>query len=68
MDGVAELSELDGYVELWERGAFARGEFHCSGCGYGIAIAAVLPACPMCGGEAWERVERARRSRPALLR
>lgn len=45
----------DGYVELHAAGERARGEFRCSGCGYGVAIASALPTCPMCGGASWER-------------
>jgi rubrerythrin len=68
MDGVIERSELDGYVEFHETGTLARGEFQCSACGYGIAIRNVLPACPMCGAETWERLERVPSSRTALRR
>ncbi len=42
-------------VEFYAAGDRAKGEFRCSGCGYGVAIVATLPNCPMCGGEAWER-------------
>jgi hypothetical protein len=34
-------------------GATARGEFACAACGYGVWVAHVLPACPMCRGEEW---------------
>jgi rubredoxin len=44
-----------GDVELYEAGEGAKGEFRCSGCGYGVAIATTLPSCPMCGGGTWER-------------
>ena len=39
---------------LLEAGAPAAGEFRCSGCGYGVIVKSVLPACPMCHGAAWE--------------
>jgi hypothetical protein len=34
-------------------GAAARGEFHCSGCGYGVSVRRRLPTCPMCRGTGW---------------
>ncbi len=34
----------------------SRDEFHCSSCGYGIAVRGKLPLCPMCGGSDWEQV------------
>ena len=33
-------------------GASARGEFHCTECGYGITVHHILPTCPMCRGTA----------------
>ena len=68
MDRVRERSGADAYVEFLETGTPTRGEFQCSACGYGIAIRGVLPACPMCGAETWERLERASSSRAARLR
>lgn len=39
-------------------GAPAKGEYRCSGCGYGVTVYTQLPRCPMCGaGDAWEHVE-----------
>lgn len=35
-------------------GAHVRGEFRCADCGYGAIVRSALPACPMCGGTAWE--------------
>jgi hypothetical protein len=35
-------------------GEAARGEYHCTSCGYGISVQSVLPTCPMCAGEEWE--------------
>jgi rubrerythrin len=43
------------YVEFFAAGVPAKGEFHCSDCGYGVTIHRTLPVCPMCGGGAWER-------------
>ena len=43
------------YVQFWEAGASAKGEFHCGDCGYGITIHSVLPVCPMCASTAWEQ-------------
>jgi hypothetical protein len=45
----------DGYVEFLATGARAKGEYHCSECGYGVTVFSVLPRCPMCGGSAWEQ-------------
>ena len=49
-------SEQDGgdFVVLHETGANAKGEFHCSECGYGVAVHRKLPVCPMCSGTSWE--------------
>lgn len=44
----------DGFVPFRPAGEEARGAFQCSECGYGIVVTAALPACPMCGGAAWE--------------
>jgi rubrerythrin len=46
----------DGYVSFWASGETAKGEFHCSDCGYGVTVHRALPLCPMCGGSAWEQV------------
>jgi rubredoxin len=48
-------SEPGGYVAFWAAGDVAKGEFHCSDCGYGVTVHRVLPQCPMCGGTAWEQ-------------
>lgn len=45
----------DGYVEFLAAGRHAKGEFHCSECGYGVMIVRALPVCPMCGGRSWEQ-------------
>ena len=45
----------DDYVEFLAAGQVVTGEFHCSECGYGVAIVRALPLCPMCGGESWEQ-------------
>jgi len=47
----------DEYVAFWATGAPAKGEFHCSDCGYGVTIHTKLPRCPMCGGGSWEQAE-----------
>jgi hypothetical protein len=44
----------DEYVEFFVTGDAAKGEFHCSQCGYGVTIVRELPLCPMCGGTLWE--------------
>lgn len=45
----------DEYVEFLVTGAVAKGEFHCSQCGYGVTIVRTLPVCPMCQGTSWEQ-------------
>ncbi len=47
--------ETDGYVDFLASGARAKGEYHCSDCGYGVTVFSVLTRCPMCGGSAWEQ-------------
>jgi hypothetical protein len=44
-----------GFVRFFETGDGVKGEFHCSGCGYGVTICRTLPRCPMCGGQTWEQ-------------
>jgi rubrerythrin len=56
---VLEETRIDGptegdLVEFALAGARAHGEFHCSGCGYGVAVYATLPQCPMCASTTWE--------------
>jgi rubrerythrin len=53
--GSADKAVADGFVEFLSSGDRATGEYHCSECGYGVTIFAVLPLCPMCGGTAWEQ-------------
>jgi rubrerythrin len=47
--------ESTGYVAFRATGEPAKGEFHCSECGYGVTVYRELPLCPMCGGTAWEQ-------------
>lgn len=47
--------ESAGLVDVLATGRPAVGEFHCSGCGYGVIVQRELPRCPMCGGAAWEQ-------------
>ena len=54
-DARASRATTDDYVEFWAAGATVKGEFHCSECGYGVAIVSALPLCPMCGGASWEQ-------------
>lgn len=51
-----ESLEAAGYVEFAAAGQRAVGDYHCSECGYGIAVQQRLPVCPMCSGESWEPV------------
>jgi rubrerythrin len=48
-------AEDDGYVQFLEAGETVKGEFHCSGCGYGVTVHRELPTCPMCAGRSWEQ-------------
>jgi rubredoxin len=48
--------ELGDYVRFWAAGEPAKGEFHCSDCGYGVTVYRELPACPMCASISWEQV------------
>jgi rubrerythrin len=52
---VAGRASHDEYVEFVIVGQNAKGEYHCSDCGYGVTVHRVLPRCPMCGGGAWEQ-------------
>ncbi len=45
----------DDFIEFFAGGAPAKGEFHCSECGYGVTVCTTLPRCPMCGGDSWEQ-------------
>ena len=46
-----------GDVVLLRAGTPAKGEFQCTGCGYGAAIHGALPECPMCRGVTWAFAE-----------
>ena len=52
---VREPPAVEEYVQFFPAGANAKGEYHCSECGYGVAVYRVLPQCPMCGGSTWEQ-------------
>ena len=49
----AELGE--DYVQFTAAGESAKGQFQCSGCGYGVTVHRTLPVCPMCSGSSWEQ-------------
>lgn len=49
----AEAAE-SGAPAFLTAGAAATGEFRCAECGYGIAVRALLPICPMCRGLVWD--------------
>jgi rubredoxin len=51
-----ESLEAGGYVEFLSTGDAAKGEYHCSECGYGVTVHRELPRCPMCSGTTWEQV------------
>ena len=55
LDEARQTTVTDGdYVEFAKTGTSARGEYHCSECGYGVTVHAALPECPMCSGTTWE--------------
>jgi hypothetical protein len=58
MAGPADVSVLTyrgDFVEFVEAGSAAKGEFHCTQCGYGVTVYRELPVCPMCAGVLWEQ-------------
>jgi rubrerythrin len=55
LDRNVETLKSKGFVEFLRTGQPAAGEFHCSGCGYGVIVQLELPRCPMCSGTAWEQ-------------
>jgi hypothetical protein len=56
MGSTAKRLEVVGEASEWISGMSAKGEFRCVGCGYGVTVYRKLPECPMCKGEAWQRV------------
>jgi rubrerythrin len=52
-----ESANQSDYVHFWATGEQAKGEFHCSECGYGVTVHSRLPACPMCASTSWEQSE-----------
>jgi len=50
-----ETHQAGDYVHFWSAGEPAKGEFHCSECGYGVIVHAELPTCPMCASTSWEQ-------------
>lgn len=62
IEDVRVLREPEGdFVELLAAGQTAAGSFRCAECGYGVAVSAALPQCPMCAGTTWERTSLGRR-------
>lgn len=57
LDEARNLDLREERFELVTAGAAAGGAFHCATCGYGVAVQATLPQCPMCGGTSWERAQ-----------
>jgi rubredoxin len=45
----------DDYIEFQAAGDPAKGQYRCSGCGYGVTVHDELPTCPMCAGTEWEQ-------------
>jgi rubrerythrin len=71
-EGNSVVSDRDDheYVDFRHAGDQAKGEYHCSSCGYGVAVFRTLPQCPMCSGTTWEAsawspFARAREAAPA---
>ena len=55
LDEARRLDSGEGdFVAFEAAGAPAAGAYHCSGCGYGVAVSTTLPQCPMCSGTTWE--------------
>jgi rubredoxin len=46
---------LDEYVVFARTGTVVVGEYHCTGCGYGVTVRGPLPDCPMCAESNWEQ-------------
>jgi rubrerythrin len=56
LDRARRSRSIEGeYVEFTRAGTSVQGEFHCAGCGYGVAVHTALPQCPMCAGTTWEQ-------------
>jgi rubrerythrin len=54
-DSAIPEAAVGDFVEFWESGTSVTGEFHCSECGYVVAMRGPLPACPTCSGTSWEQ-------------
>lgn len=54
---VATVPAGDEFVSFWTSGESVKGEYHCTECGYGVAVFRTLPVCPMCGGSTWEQTD-----------
>lgn len=56
LDDTRQVSSTEeDFVEFVATGTPAAGEYHCSGCGYGVTVHATLPQCPMCASTTWEQ-------------
>jgi len=47
--------QVGDYVDFVRAGDAAVGEYHCTGCGYGVTVHGTLPTCPMCAATSWEQ-------------
>jgi hypothetical protein len=56
MGSTVKRLEVVGEASEWFSGMSAKGEFRCSGCGYGVTVYRTLPDCPMCRSREWTRV------------
>ena len=50
-----EGGHAEDFVAFSTAGEPAKGEYHCSECGYGVMVFRRLPVCPMCAGKTWEQ-------------
>lgn len=65
-DRRTEASAAAGAPTFLAAGAAATGEFRCAECGYGVAVRARLPVCPMCRGVVWDEPATSPYGRPRL--
>jgi hypothetical protein len=50
-----EREQTDDVMQFFAAGTPAKGEYHCSDCGYGVTVFRQLPVCPMCACKTWEQ-------------
>jgi rubrerythrin len=67
-DEETNVDHLDEYVVFVRTGVSVVGEYHCTGCGYGVTVRGALPNCPMCSTTTWEQVAWSPFTRAAQVR